>query len=186
MNSTRRFIPAVVLFFVSAQLWAVLMRPLPIEELSQKADLVVHGIVQQKTSHRDAEGRIYTKIELQLSEVWKGAVSGDSLVIYQGGGTVGNERAEVSGEAEYGVGEEVVAFLVLNARRQPITLALAQGKFHVWRDKQSGEKLAHNVFHGMRESGGNAARPAPGAAAQKKAERLKLSDLKQKVQEAKP
>jgi len=149
MNSSKYFLLVLALSLVSAELKAVLMKSLPIEELSQRADLIVLGTVQNKSSHRDAEGRIYTKINLQVSESWKGTVSDNPLTIYQGGGTVGNERVEVSGEAEYEIGEEVVAFLVLNPRRQPITLALAQGKFHVWHDKQTGEKLAHNVFHGL-------------------------------------
>jgi hypothetical protein len=186
MNSSKYFLLVLALSLVSAELKAVLMKSLPIEELSRKADLVVLGTVQSKSSHRDAERRIYTSIELQVSEVWKGAVSSNSLTIYQGGGTVGNERAEVSGEAEYRIGEEVVAFLVLNPRGQPITLALAQGKFHVWLDKQTGEKLTHNVFYGAPESFRNATQIAPGGAAQTKTKRLKLSDLKQKVKAVKP
>ena len=186
MNSVKRLLLILALCFVSAELSANLMRPLPIEELSRKADLVVLGTVQNKSSHRDAEGRIYTRIELQVSEAWKGVVSGTTLTIYQGGGTVGNERVEVSGEAEYGIGEEVVAFLVLNPRGQPITLALAQGKFHVWLDKQTGEKLAHNVFHGTPELTRKPTELAPGAAGQKKPQRLKLNDLQQKVKAVKP
>ena len=186
MNSTKCFPLLLALCLIPAELSAILMRPLPIAELSQKADLVVLGTVQSKSSHRDAEGRIYTKIELQVSETWKGTRSDASLTIYQGGGTVGNERVEVSGEAEYGIGEEVVAFLVLNPRGQPITLALAQGKFHVWKDKQTSEKFAHNVFHGSPESARAAAKLAPGATAQKERERLKLNDLGQKIKGVKP
>jgi len=189
MNSFKCLLLVLAISLVSPNVPAVLMKSLPIEELSQKADLVVLGTVLNKSCHRNDSGRIYTKIELQVSEVWKGAVFDSPFIIYQGGGTVGDERMEVSGEAEYQVGEEVAAFLVLNARRQPITLALAQGKFHVWLDKQTGEKLAHNVFHGAPESPRTAARLAPGGAAQKattEPKRLKLDELKQKVQEGKP
>jgi hypothetical protein len=189
MNSFKCLLLVLAFSLVSANLPAVLMKSLPIEELSKKADLVVLGTVSSKSCQRDESGRIYTKIELRVREVWKGATADSPFIIYQGGGTVGNERMVVSGEAEYVIGEEVVAFLVINARGQPITLALAQGKFHVWLDNQTGEKLAHNVFHGAPESARNAERLAPSGAAQKNAaqlKQLKLNDLKQKVQEVKP
>ena len=167
--------------FVSPRVHAVLMMPLEIEELSTNADLVVHGTVVGKTCQRDAAGRIYTKIDLKVIEVWKGTWTNASLTIFQGGGTVGNEREEVSGEAEYGMGEEVVAFLVLNQRGEPITFALAQGKFHVWKDKQTGEKFTHNIFHGVRESADTTNAPSL-----RKLERLQLGGLKQRVQKARP
>src|SRR5437867_3219262 len=131
----KRALPILLLasFFSAAiKLHAVLMKPLPITDLAQSAELIVHGTVVGKTCHRDEAGRIYTKIELNVFEFWKGSAPGATLTIFQGGGSIGNERVEVSGEAEYQVGEEVVAFLVLNPRGQPITFALGQGKFHVW------------------------------------------------------
>ena len=51
-------------------------------------------------------------------------------------------------------GEEFVAFLVFNPRGEPVTIGLAQGKFHVWRDPQTGEKFANNLFHGKPEPAG--------------------------------
>ena len=158
------------------------MKPLPIEELSQSADLIVHGTVLSKSSQRDEAGRIYTKIEVKVIEVWKGTVPGETLTIFQGGGTVGNERVEVSGEADYGVGEEVVAFLVLNPRGLPITFALGQGKFHVWQDPPTGEKFAHNVFHGTPEPTRSSVAVAPEQVLSRPAARLKLKELKQRVQ----
>jgi hypothetical protein len=186
MNSFKCLFLVLAISLVSANLPAVLMKSLPIEELSQKADLVVLGTVSSKSCQRDDSGRIYTKIELRLSEVWKGIASDNPLTIYQGGGTVGNERMEVSGEAEYAIGEEVVAFLVLNVRGQPITVALAQGKFHVWLDKQTGEKSAHNVFHGSPESTRTAARFALSRATPMKTGKLTLDDLKRRVKVVKP
>jgi len=39
---------------------------------------------------------------------------------------VGDVREEVSGEVQYNVGEEFVAFLVFNQRGEPVTIGLAQ------------------------------------------------------------
>ena len=169
------------LFAAAFDLQAVLMKPLPLAELSQRDDLIVHGTVLSKTCQRDDAGRIFTKIELKVTEIWKGAVPGGTLTIFQGGGTVGNERVEVSGEAQYAIGEEVVAFLVVNPRGLPITLALGQGKFHVWQDRQTGEKFAHNLFHGATEQKVGSEALAPEHTVARPAARLKLKDLKQHV-----
>jgi hypothetical protein len=157
------------------------MRPMPVSELSAKADLVVNGKVLAKSSQRDDSGRIYTKIQLEVNDVWKGAVSSNSITIVHGGGTVGNERTEVSGQVEFEVGEEVVAFLVLNQRGEGVCLGLSQGKFHVWKDDASGEKLAHNPFHGSRPSESNRPAALPSGSSPAKA-RLTLADLKRQVQ----
>ena len=170
-----------VLFAATFDLHAVLMKPLPIEKLSQGADLIVQGTVVGKACQRDEAGRIYTKIEVKIIDVWKGTVPDGTLTIFQGGGTVGNERVAVSGEAEYGIGEEVVAFLVLNPRGLPITFALGQGKFHVWQDEQTREKFAHNLFHGSPEPPPRPSLAAADHATEKSSLRLNLKDLKQRV-----
>ena len=156
-----------------AELSATQMTPLPVEELGQRADLILHGTVLNQTCQRSPEGRIYTRVELQVREVWKGALTNATFTIVHSGGTVGNLRTEVSGQVRYAVGEEVVAFLALNSRGEGVTLGLAQGKFRVWQDKQTGEKFAHNLFHGTSEQS-----PAP---ADKPSERLALKDLGARV-----
>ena len=122
--------------------------PWSVERLTEKARLVLHGVVVSKSVQRDDAGRIFTRIELQVTEAWKGAAPGARFVLVQSGGTLGEETAAVSGQEDYDVGEEVVAFLVLNHRNEGVTLGLAQGKFHVSTDPTTREKLAHNPFHG--------------------------------------
>jgi hypothetical protein len=158
---------------------AALMRPLAIDELTRKADLIIQGTVLNKTSLRDEAGRIYTRVDVKVSEIWKGALPAkakpDRLTIVHSGGTMGDVREETRGEVQYEIGEEVVAFLVFNQRGEPVTIGLSQGKFHVWQDKQTGEKFAHNPFHGTPE-------PAAGG----KGGKLRVSELKKQVQEVTP
>jgi hypothetical protein len=71
-----------------------------------------------------------------------------------------------------------VAFLIFNPRGEPVTIGLTQGKFHVWRDQQTGEKYARNLFHGEPEK-------SSGAASQTR-HPLRLSELKQQVQQITP
>jgi hypothetical protein len=173
MHSIRRSVFALVYCLSVLSISATLMTPLPVEELTQRAELILHGTVTNQTCQRSPEGRIYTRVELQVSEVWKGSLTNHTFTVVHSGGTVGNIRTEVSGQVRYEVGEEVVAFLVLNSRGEGVTLGLAQGKFHVWQDKATGEKFAHNLFHGATE-------PAA-AAGEKKTERLALKDLGTRV-----
>jgi len=149
------------------------MTPLAVEEIAREANLVLHGVVAAKTCVRDPDGRIVTRLQLQVTETWKGTLQTNSLTIVHGGGQVGRIRSEVSGQVEYVVREEVVVFLMLNQRGEGVTIGLAQGKFHVWKDKDTGEKFAHNIFHGKPEE--------PIGQAKGKAKRLGLRELANRV-----
>ncbi len=157
---------------------AVVMTPLEIAELTDRAQVVVLGTVLSKTCVRDDTGRIFTRVELQVSEVWKGSVASKVLSVVHGGGTLGERQSVVSGQVDYAIGEEVAGFFVLNQRGEAVTIGLAQGKFRVWKDARTGEKLAANPFHGH----------APGALQQQglasagASAGLTLTQLKQRVQ----
>jgi hypothetical protein len=156
------------------------MFPLSIDRLSARANLVLQGKVLSTTVQRDLQGRIYTVVKLQVDEVWKGSLATNQFTLVHGGGVLGDEVAAVSGEAGYEVGEEVVAFLVLNQRGEGVSVGLSQGKFHVWKDPLNGQKLAHNRFHGRHPAA--AGPPARGAVAANVLDRLTVTDLKQRVQ----
>ncbi|MBI5774757.1 MAG: hypothetical protein HZA89_13555 [Verrucomicrobia bacterium] len=154
--------------------------PLPVEELAARSQLVVRGTVLAKSCQRDEAGRIFTRVELAVAEVWKGGLATNRFTIVHGGGVLGEEQAGVSGQVEFSMGEEVVAFLVLNRRGEGVCLGLAQGKFEIWRDAASGEHYARNPIFGG---------PPPTAVSRSKLAasavpsnwRLKVSDLKQRV-----
>jgi len=126
---------------------SALVNPLSLDQLESEADLVAQGKVLSKTCQRDSSGRIYTSVDLLVTDVWKGKVARSPLTIVHGGGTLGEEQSVVSNQVEYSVGEDVVAFLKINSDSQGVTVALAQGKFHIWQDA-SGAKFVHNGFHG--------------------------------------
>ncbi|HOW64130.1 MAG TPA: hypothetical protein P5186_12755 [Candidatus Paceibacterota bacterium] len=105
--------------------------PLEIGPLIQRADAVVHGQVTGKSCRKDEAGRIYTRIELRILEVWKGRTDLGELNIVHSGGEWQGETARTTGQVQYNVGEEVVAFVVWNQRGEGVTVGLAQGKFSV-------------------------------------------------------
>src|SRR5687767_10897218 len=84
---------------------AVTMMPIEIEAMADRAKLIVQGTVLSKICQRDEAGRIFTKIELQISDVWKGTFSDRQLQIVHGGGALGEERSTVSGQVAYEPGE---------------------------------------------------------------------------------
>jgi hypothetical protein len=173
---------AALLMWLGAVAQGTQFAVLPIEKLAERAQLILQGKVLSKTTLRDEKGRIYTKIELQVDEVWKGGLATNRFTIVQGGGTLGERRVEVSGQVEYAIGEEVVAFLVLNARGEGVTLGLAQGKFEIWRESATGQRYVRNVFHGRDNppAANRGQRQAAGAASPA----LTVGDLKQRVQDA--
>jgi hypothetical protein len=159
----------LALFLAALSLRADQMIPFTIEELSTNAQLIVHGTVIGKTVQSDPQGRIYTSLELAVAEVWKGKLATNHIIIVRGGGILGDEAQEVSGEADYEIGEELVSFLVFNVRHEALSFGMAQGKFHVWADP-TGVKLARNAVHGVKSRSSRAT-----------SDRLTLADLKQRV-----
>lgn len=142
------FALAIGLALAALTTQATLFIPLSLEELAKKSDLVVHGVVLGKHCETDPQGRIFTKVDLQVIEVLKGEVKTSPLTVVHGGGELNGRRSTVIGQVDYKPGEETVAFLVRNARGEAVTLGLAQGEFQVWKDTVTGEKLARNMFHG--------------------------------------
>lgn len=150
---------------------------LSITELTDRADVVLQGTVAAKTCLRDETGRIYTRVEMAVTEVWKGSLTTNRFIIALASGILGDQGVAVSGEATYNVGEEVAAFLVLNHRGEGVTLGLIQGKFDVTVEPTTGTKLARNMFHGA-HAGFEAQRQIQAGLAPM---RLTLTDLKARV-----
>jgi hypothetical protein len=160
---------------LASGLLAAPVRPLGIEQLSRAADFVLHGTVLSRSYQRDEAGRIYTRIEFKVEEVWKGRHGQDRFVIVHSGGVSGRERLTVLNQVQFEVGEEAVVFLVRNARDEGVCVGMAQGKFRIWRDASTGEKLAIPGFAEVAVGGElTATRPPVGKP-------LTLAQLKQRV-----
>lgn len=174
-----RFLFAAILL-LSQPLLAEQMVPLPIDWLARKAQLVVQGTVRSSAVQRDAAGRIYTAVRIEIEDVFKGSLATNRFTVVHAGGVLGDQATVVPGEAHYAVGEEVVAFLVLNQRGEGVSIGMLQGKFRVFRDPDTGEKLAQNRFHGRQPGAAQAA--AKTKAADGIVDRLTVADLKSRVQ----
>ena len=152
--------------------------PLSIEQLTARADLVLHGSVLAMETRRDEAGRIFTRIEIAVEETWKGELATNRFTVVQGGGVLGDKRTTVTGQAGYKVGERLILFLALNSRGEGVTLGLAQGKFDIVQDAASTELFVRSPFHGGGAAGFQVGRASPSQSA---SSRLTLSALKQRV-----
>ena len=178
LRMMRAFQLLLLSFVLAPSLRAIQFTPLSIEQLAQESALIVQGTVLSKSCQRDSAGRIFTKVELGIAEVWKGSLATNRFTVVHGGGILGDRKATVSGQVEYGIGEGVVAFVVFNQRGEGVTLGLAQGKFHIGKEAQTGERLVHNLFHGEAGSRGQGISIPDRVPTQR---RLTLAELKRRV-----
>lgn len=113
------------------------------EQLADFAAAVVTGRVSAVTTATDASGGIYTYVSIDVAEVLKGSVLGGQVVLKQAGGIVGELGLDVSGQASFNVGEEVLVFAEVRPRDSTLyTVALWQGKWVLEIDAASGQRVA--------------------------------------------
>ncbi len=150
--------------------------PAPVEDLARRADAVVHGRVASLEASQDAEGRVFTRVELESAEFWKGP-STNHFSLVMGSGVLGRRWTKVVGEPEFRLGEEVVVFTVQNPHGDAVTLDLAQGKFAVHEAADGRKLLSNGVFGGpMETTGYRLPTQVP----------LALEELKRRVEGVKP
>ncbi|MBI3416535.1 MAG: hypothetical protein HY043_14665 [Verrucomicrobia bacterium] len=175
---TRKFLAAILSLAAGAQwLGGGTSMPLSLDRLVNDAQLVLRGTVRAKNCQLDPEGRIYTKIDLEVTEVWKGSLTNRSFTVVHSGGVFGNRRSSAAHQVEFQLDEEVVVFLTVNRRGEGVCLGMSQGKFHVWENAAARQKFVSNPFHG------GSASDAPAVTPQAKIKNgpLTLVELKQLV-----
>lgn len=113
-----------------------------VAHLSETSDVIVRGTVRRVESRWTSDHRrIVTDVELQVAESLKGA-PGQTLVVMQPGGVVGDIGQKVSGLASFAQGEEVVVFLQQRGTDRFIVSGMAQGKFRVERSSDGTSAFA--------------------------------------------
>lgn len=107
---------------------ASLVPAMDLTELTENAGRVVLGEVVSVRSDWDPQRRwIYTTVEVQVAEVWKGQMPpGGRLKVVQPGGSVGDIEMRVFGLSDFRPGERAVLFL--SAGDPAWTVGLGQGR----------------------------------------------------------
>ena len=107
---------------------ASLVLALDLAALTTRADQVVVGEVLSVRSDWDvAHKKIYSTIEVQVAETWKGQAPADGrVIIKQAGGTVGDIEMRVHGMPRFAAGDRAVLFL-RGTVAQAAVVGLGQG-----------------------------------------------------------
>src|SRR5260221_13092011 len=97
----KRVIHSLVIGSLALLSWLPLradqMIPLPIEKLSARAGLILHGTVTSTTVRRDPAGRLYTAVGLQVGGGWEGRLAANLFSGGHGGGGLGEEAPALFG-----------------------------------------------------------------------------------------
>lgn len=123
---------------------ATTVAPLSVEQVTDASDLIVRGTVEESWVDPDGNGRLYTRVLVQVTEVLKGGADvGDYVTVESPGGTLDGQSLGVPGAPRYSLGEDTLLFLTDKPARGVYgTVGLTLGKYTVRPDPRDGTPLA--------------------------------------------
>lgn len=140
----RRLVLLTLIFMAPSTVLGATLQPKTLEQLIRGADLILRGQVQAVTPGPQKEGAPRTTVVISVQEQWKGTrLSTLRLVLPRG--TEGGITQDVPGLPTFRVGEEVILFLVREARGQYHVLGGKQGKFAIKPDPRSGKPVVEDL-----------------------------------------
>ena len=137
---------AGLLLLLSAPARATTLVRMSDEALTLAADAIVTGTVTEVHADRTAAGTIATYTTIAVASVIKGYVPQATITVRDLGGRIGDQELHLYGAAQYGVGEEVIAFLGQDGDGWLRTSQMALGKFSVTTDPESGARVASRTL----------------------------------------
>lgn len=89
-----------------------MMVPLTLEHQASNADLIIEGVVKEKSAFITSAGNfIYTTYEIEVTRIFKGQLQKSTVYVVESGGIVGNRAIQVMPSIELQVGETGTFFL---------------------------------------------------------------------------
>ena len=138
---------------------------------------IVHGkVIDVTAAWNDEKTQIFTTVTVETTENLKG-VKSSTFTFKQLGGTVGDRRVSVPGFPVYEVGSETVLFLTNDPYDRVATVGLGQGKFNVYTDNDTGQKMVANDIIGLELLDSSKLTEASTM-------RMNLSELKESIKQA--
>jgi hypothetical protein len=111
---------------------ATTLQPLDMAELSEAAQVVVHGQVVEQACRWSRDGqRIETVVTVEVMTRIRGEAGRETSFAVPGG-RIGHEVGQVDGTPRFAVGEEVVVFLDVRGPDPPQLVGLGQGVLRVF------------------------------------------------------
>ena len=127
---------------------ATTMVKLHTNQMVDASDTIVRGTITEVWTEEDAKGIVWTRAQLEVSEVYKGDKTQNAYVIDQMGGQFGGNTTTVAGRAQFSPGEEGVFFLEQFRSGRITTVGLSQGKFTLRLDPYSRELIVQRYASG--------------------------------------
>src|SRR2546428_9045966 len=81
----REFLLLFLSCVLAPSLRAIQFTPLSIEQLAEESALIVQATVLSKSCQRDSAGRIFTKVELEVADIWKGSLPTNRFTVVHAG-----------------------------------------------------------------------------------------------------
>lgn len=111
-------------------------------------DIVIGQVEQTRPYWNASHTKIFTAVEVRVSESLKGAPGG-SITLTQLGGEVDGFRYSVPGSPVFAPGEEALLFVWRDPQGRAQVNGLAQGKFDIRRDAATGERTVQRALPGL-------------------------------------
>lgn len=180
--------PRALLSFAAASIAATAVATtvldMPLDELARRSPVIVEGVVTTQQVRRTPDQRIETLTTINVTRSFRQNVS-RQLVVWQGGGTVGDVTHAIPGDATFREGEEVLLFLEPAPAHKGgfVLVAMSAAKFSI--DRAAAEPVAFRDVRGLgfaRADEHGVIRPAPAPAEVK----LSLEALRRTITDALP
>jgi hypothetical protein len=148
LNEVRMFarkflfpVMALMLAFLGPLAQATTLTELSVEQMTDASDLIVRGTVTQVFTELDERGNVWTRAQVEVSEVLKGDTDTRAVLVDQMGGVHGNSYSVIRWSPRFSKGEEAVFFLETLRSGKTSIVGWYQGKFTLRMDPDAGEVM---------------------------------------------
>ena len=138
------FLPALLATWIAGSTMpahASVMVRLSTNQMVDASDSIVRGKILEVWTEEDARGVVWTRAQLEVTQVLKGDSNRKKYILDQMGGTFGGSQSFVSGRAHFSVGEEGIFFLENMKSGRTMTIGLSQGKYTLRLDPHSRQTI---------------------------------------------
>jgi len=113
---------------------ATSMVQLTTNQLIDASESIVRGTVVEVWTELDEQGAVWTRAQVDVTEVLKGDAGQSAVIVDQRGGTYGGLSVDVGGAARFSVGEDVLLFLETLGAGHTVPVGWMQGKYTIQMD----------------------------------------------------
>lgn len=147
------------------------------EQFTDASDYIIRGEVQEVWTELDANGRVWTRARVKVSETLKGPDRPSEIIVDSMGGTFGDVSLEIEGRAVFSEQEELLVFLSKRHDGRFVPVSKFLGKYTIRRapDDTRLHVMRYHPRAGLRFDARFLPHPAP-------ADRQYLDDLVGRIQ----